>query len=307
MQKTDSMIEYWHFSGLGFCTPYRISNYLLINDIFPQFQIDTLYDKWIDNPITFAAFKIQEDNYIGYAISHTNARQTIKKILDIGSDIVFSCLNCPKKADIMHSTGLKYSISFDKNMYKAIMGRFQGKYDISWRKQNLGGGRIGIEEKGMLFCWLTVYAKGFSNNFEEKVLLDLQNELYNDVDWYEYTIPENKWKSEQLVYELVKQLYPNKSVFYQYRPDFLRFGNRQLSYDIYIPSEKIAFEYQGRQHFEPVDFFGGEEHYKKQVERDELKRKSSKEAGILLVYINYWDDLNIELLKKRIMEAHQKI
>ena len=73
-----------------------------------------------------------------------------------------------------------------------------------------------------------------------------------------------------------------------------------MSYDIFISGLNIAIEYQGKQHFEPVDFFGGEEGYKKTVERDKLKRKLSEENGIKLVYINYWEDVTIDLIKEKI-------
>lgn len=121
-----------------------------------------------------------------------------------------------------------------------------------------------------------------------------------DVDKYEYVIPENKWKSEQLVYELAKQLYPKYTVFYQYRPEYLKVANSQLSYDVYIAKKRVAIEYQGKQHFEPVEIFGGEEAFEKQKKRDELKRKLSVQNNIKLVYINYWENITPELLKEKI-------
>ncbi len=75
-----------------------------------------------------------------------------------------------------------------------------------------------------------------------------------------------------------------------------------MSYDIYICGLKIAIEYQGIQHFEPVDYFGGEESFNKQQERDKLKAQRSKENGVALIYINYWEDITPTLIKKRIEE-----
>lgn len=74
----------------------------------------------------------------------------------------------------------------------------------------------------------------------------------------------------------------------------------QMSYDIFISGINVAIEYQGKQHFEPVDFFGGEEAYKKTIERDKLKRKLSLENGIKLIYINYWEDVTTSLIKDKI-------
>ena len=76
-----------------------------------------------------------------------------------------------------------------------------------------------------------------------------------------------------------------------------------MSYDVYICGLKIAIEYQGKQHFEPVDFFGGIEHFEKQKERDALKAERSKENGIKLIYVNYWEDITPDMIKKKIQDA----
>ena len=54
------------------------------------------------------------------------------------------------------------------------------------------------------------------------------------------------------------------------------------------------------QHFEPVDFFGGQESFEQVQARDKLKAKLSLENGIKLVYINYWEEITPELIIKRI-------
>lgn len=79
-----------------------------------------------------------------------------------------------------------------------------------------------------------------------------------------------------------------------------------MSYDVFIPSLHLAFEYQGKQHFEPVDFFGGKDSFEKQQWRDKQKLKLSIENHITLVYINYWDDLNVQLIQQRIKEAQNR-
>lgn len=58
----------------------------------------------------------------------------------------------------------------------------------------------------------------------------------------------------------------------------------RMSFDFYLPQLKIAIEYQGRQHFEKVEIFGGEEGLILTKERDEYKKKVCKENDIQLVY-----------------------
>lgn len=127
------------------------------------------------------------------------------------------------------------------------------------------------------------------------------NNNLSKIEKYSYLKPTNKWITEELVYKLCKKIYKENKVIYQHRPFFLRGKNGgQMSYDIFISGINVAIEYQGKQHFEPVDFFGGEDAYKKTIERDELKRKLSLENGIKLIYINYWEDVTISLIKDKI-------
>jgi very-short-patch-repair endonuclease len=64
---------------------------------------------------------------------------------------------------------------------------------------------------------------------------------------------------------------------------------RNLELDIYHPSKKLAIEYDGRQHYEVVPRFhsNGESDLKAQQERDALKDKLCKKAGIHLIRVSY--------------------
>lgn len=66
---------------------------------------------------------------------------------------------------------------------------------------------------------------------------------------------------------------------YQKRFGFLG----RLSLDFYLPKHKLAIECQGRQHFEPIDYYGGMKAYREQVERDKRKSELCKENNIDLV------------------------
>ncbi len=61
-------------------------------------------------------------------------------------------------------------------------------------------------------------------------------------------------------------------------------------FDVWFPEWKIAVEYHGLQHFEPVEFFGGQETFKKTVERDARKLALSKKNGVKLFIITEDDD-----------------
>ena len=90
-----------------------------------------------------------------------------------------------------------------------------------------------------------------------------------------------KWKHELSLFHAVHKKYPD--TLYQYRPEWL--GRQSL--DIYIPSLKTAIEYQGIQHYHPVEFFGGEEALQQRQELDETKRKLCVENDVRLIIWPY--------------------
>lgn len=67
-----------------------------------------------------------------------------------------------------------------------------------------------------------------------------------------------------------------------------------LRFDFYIPNLNLCIEFQGKQHFEPLKFFGGEEGFKYQIIRDNFKRNYCKLNKIKLLEIPYWEFDNIE-------------
>ena len=104
----------------------------------------------------------------------------------------------------------------------------------------------------------------------------------------------SKWKNEVDLFLLIYQSYPD--TIYQYHAPWL--GSQSL--DVYIPSLKLGFEYQGIQHFEPVDRFGGAEGFKSIQERDQRKKKLCEENGVQVIYWNYDEPVNDLVLQKKL-------
>ena len=102
----------------------------------------------------------------------------------------------------------------------------------------------------------------------------LQN-LYLEMHNSGYRMLKNK--SEVEVFNLVKKLYPD--AIYQYRTQWL--GDQSL--DIYVPSKKIAIEYQGAQHYKAVDIYGGKEGFETNKERDKQKQQVCKEHSVKII------------------------
>lgn len=68
-----------------------------------------------------------------------------------------------------------------------------------------------------------------------------------------------------------------------------------LRFDFYLPKKNMAIEYNGRQHYESVDFFGGDNQLKVQQINDKLKKDFCKKNNIKLIVISYKDNINKKL------------
>lgn len=68
----------------------------------------------------------------------------------------------------------------------------------------------------------------------------------------------------------------------------------ELPFDFYLPDYNLCIEYHGKQHYESVDFFGGEKQLKIQKKHDKIKEKYCKDNNIHLLIIPYWEFDNIE-------------
>ena len=75
--------------------------------------------------------------------------------------------------------------------------------------------------------------------------------------------------------------------------------------DIWIPKYRIGVEYQGEQHQKPIEFFGGEDGFVKNKERDERKKRLFKENHSTLIEVrpNYNLDDLIKLIESYIKQT----
>ena len=74
---------------------------------------------------------------------------------------------------------------------------------------------------------------------------------------------------------------------------------KHLRFDFYLPNNKMCIEYDGKQHYTPVTYYGGEEKSKELKLKDELKNLYCQENNLSLLRISYKDNI-IETLEKNI-------
>ncbi len=102
------------------------------------------------------------------------------------------------------------------------------------------------------------------------------------------------WASEVQLYNLVKKTY--KDALLHATPDWLK----PQHLDIFVHSKNMAFEYQGRQHYEPVEFFGGEDAFIRLQKQDIRKNERCKSNRVMIIYWNYDEPINSEILNKKL-------
>lgn len=68
-----------------------------------------------------------------------------------------------------------------------------------------------------------------------------------------------------------------------------------LPFDFYLPDCNTVIEYQGEQHYRPIDYFGGQENFENQILRDNIKREYCKNNDIKLLEIPYYKNIEEEL------------
>lgn len=94
---------------------------------------------------------------------------------------------------------------------------------------------------------------------------------------------------------LIRGVLLNYDIDFEFAKKFDSLVDRSnLRYDFYLPKYKLLIEYQGKQHYQPVNFRGAlsqkqqEESYKRQRYHDKLKYDFAVNNHYSILYIPYW-------------------
>lgn len=152
-----------------------------------------------------------------------------------------------------------------------------------------------------------IYDKVHFNSVKDKVLItcpihgDFEQIVYSHLKGIGCAKCKNFSGGEQKIERILGNLgvlfleqykIPNNSVFCK---------NKNIYIDFFIPSISLAIEFNGKQHYAPIKYYGGEKAYNEQKERDYSLKKYCKEHKIKLIEIPYTEYKNIEeILKKEL-------
>ena len=67
-----------------------------------------------------------------------------------------------------------------------------------------------------------------------------------------------------------------------------------LPFDFYLPNLNCCIEFQGKQHYVPVKFFGGEEGFRKRKKNDKIKKQYCIKNNIYLIEVPYYEYDNLD-------------
>ena len=283
----DIHIQYVKFRGyhrLYWC-PDRETTAEYIDKQFPELKLRERYDSWTGTLYHFIIYEFDDiQGKIHYSASYTKVSPQ-SYVNKMGKEYL--------KTGIFVNDNTRHEYSRDfENAIK------------SWK----GLSREKRLEEHLKYFVVNNTMKEFDDvwKYADHLLELAHQNVFADYERHSYIQPTNKWVTEELVYKLTHKLFKQHHVIYQHRPFYLKSSiGGQMSYDIYIAGLKVAIEYQGKQHFEPVEFFGGEEGLVNVQRRDAEKLALSKKHGVRLVYINYWDEVSENLIRQRIDQALQ--
>lgn len=193
---------------------------------------------------------------------------------------------------IHNKTGLNI-----KNYYISVTGKVRryvnsfnegfihNKHVLSWRVR--GYFRTYINEKYKNVKgqrqWIAPFNKGVG--------------VVSKKDYYVKDKSEVKWLSEQKLADIIQELFPDQLIFR---------NNRQvldgLEIDIYLPTLRLGFEYNGEQHYQFIPSIHKRfVDFQNTILRDKIKNERAIEKGIRLITVKYDYELTINNIKQLVI------
>ena len=101
----------------------------------------------------------------------------------------------------------------------------------------------------------------------------------------------NESKGEKIICEWLNK----HNIKYDSQKRFVNCSDKNpLPFDFYLPEYNCCIEYQGKQHYESIKYFGGQEQFEYIQKHDVIKNEYCKNNGIPLLRIPYYKFDNIE-------------
>lgn len=128
---------------------------------------------------------------------------------------------------------------------------------------------------------------------------EIDNYIENSVrDEFSVSLIGQKWKNETALYNYIVSLYGKDRVVFHHRPDWLQ----GLEIDIFIPHILLGIEYQGIQHYQPLEHWGGEEAFTKLRLHDIKKKNLCTGNNVTLIYFRFDEIIDLRNVKEKLKD-----
>lgn len=243
---------------------WRKNPYSIQNTLNEKKAIENLKKNLKNSSLTFVSF--DKNGYIGHSKTH----------------VLLKCNKCGKV-----ETYLYRRLFNKKNKCKCCEynGKFSNEYAkkiVEEKCKNLNYSFIGFDTENGLYEGKDTYLILKCNECEaEWKTTTFASFMHNTIKCPGCI---NSWKMEK---EIECELKKHKIEYIkQCRSRILPWLKNKisLSLDFYLPNYKTAIECQGRQHFEPVNDFGGKKTFEETIHRDEKKLILCKSHNVKLLY-----------------------
>ena len=166
------------------------------------------------------------------------------------------------------------------------------KQYLEWVSQELG---ITSLDDWYRITWTKLNTIDASSVIRKKYggLVNLLKQFYPDHHWDAKRF-QGHWKSQHSLFLCIQELLPDVDIHIEHPHPLLLFdgSKKEMTLDIYVPSLRLAFEYQGRQHYEAVFRYQDQN----VAARDKEKREACEKMNLTLIEVPYWWDQKKESL-----------
>ncbi len=101
----------------------------------------------------------------------------------------------------------------------------------------------------------------------------------------------------------IKKILKENNILFEEQKKFADCKDRlQLPFDFFIPSKNLLIEYNGVQHYKPIEIFGGQKQLRLQRHHDWLKRKFARDNNFAFLTISYKDDIENKLIENGVFK-----
>jgi len=152
--------------------------------------------------------------------------------------------------------------------------------------------------------WKEWKHKRYKNKQGQKTLIAPYIKGRGELINKDYYIGEKEqcWENEKQMIKIIRSLYPENEVKTHNRTIL-----EGLEIDCYIPELKLGFEYNGKQHYEHIEFFHKTtKDFEAQKNRDIEKLKRAEHKGIKIITIRYDEAVTEEVIKSKLISKNLK-